>query len=117
MQQLLEALSYCHANNIVHKDLKPENILLEKKHDIESIKLIDFGTAQKFDPKKKMTTVIGTPYYVAPEVLKGSYDEKCDIWGAGVIMFVLLSGVPPFNGKDDDEIMRRVAKGEYNLAK
>lgn len=60
----------------MHKDLKPENILLEKKKDINSIKLIDFGTAQKFRKGKKMTSIIGTPYYVAPEVLKGSYDEK-----------------------------------------
>ena len=109
----MEALSYCHANNIVHKDIKPENILLMTEHDIESIKLIDFGTAQKFDPKKKMTTVIGTPYYVAPEVLKGSYNEKCDIWGIGVIMYILLSGVPPFNGPDDDTIMKKVVEGKY----
>lgn len=75
VSQLLEALTYCHSKNIAHKDLKPENILLEKPKDIESIKLIDFGTAQKFT-SKKMTDVIGTPYYVAPEVLKGKYDEK-----------------------------------------
>lgn len=115
MKQLLEALSYCHNNNISHKDLKPENILLENKKDIESIKLIDFGTAQKFEKNKKMTTIIGTPYYVAPEVLHGLYDEKCDIWGAGVIMFILLSGVPPFNGPDDDTIMKAVSKGEYEF--
>lgn len=115
IKQLLEALTYCHAENIVHKDLKPENILLEKKKDISTIKLIDFGTAQRFDRKKKMTTVIGTPYYVAPEVLKGSYDEKCDIWGVGVIMFILLSGTPPFNGSDDKQITTAVAKGKYEF--
>ena len=106
-------LSYCHAEDIVHKDLKPENILLGKKKNISTIKLIDFGTAQKFDRGKKMSSIIGTPYYVAPEVLKGSYDEKCDIWGVGVIMFILLSGTPPFNGKNDDEIMKAVSKGKY----
>lgn len=115
IKQVLEALAYCHAKNIVHKDLKPENILLESKKDIESIKLIDFGTAQRFTRGDKMTTVIGTPYYVAPEVLRGSYDEKCDIWGVGVIMFILLSGTPPFNGKDDDAIMKAVAKGNYEF--
>ena len=115
VSQLLEALSYCHSKSIVHKDLKPENILLEKKKNIDTIKLIDFGTAQKFNPDKKMTTVIGTPYYIAPEVLKGSYDEKCDIWGAGVIMFILLSGVPPFNGPDDNAIMKKVASGKFKF--
>ena len=115
IQQMLEVLSYWHANDLVHKDLKPENILLEKKKDIGSIKIIDFGTAQKFEKDKKMTEVIGTPYYVAPEVLEGSYDEKCDIWGVGVIMFILLSGVPPFNGKDDDAILRAVKKGKYEF--
>lgn len=115
VKQLLEALSYCHAANIVHKDLKPENVLLEKKKDIGSIKLIDFGTAQKFEAGEKMTTVIGTPYYVAPEVLEGSYDEKCDVWGVGVIMFILLSGVPPFNGPDDAAIMKAVSKGKFKF--
>ena len=115
IKQLLEALSHIHANDIAHKDLKPENILLKKKKDIKSVKLIDFGTAQKFEKNKKMTSVIGTPYYVAPEVLRGSYDEKCDIWGLGVIMFILLSGTPPFNGADDGEIMDAVVKGKYQF--
>ena len=115
IKQVLEVLSYCHANNIVHKDLKPENVLLEKKKEITSIKIIDFGTAQKFNPEKKMTEVIGTPYYVAPEVLEGSYDEKWDIWGAGVIMFILLSGIPPFNGKDDEAILRAVKRGKFEF--
>ena len=117
IKQLLGALNYCHKNDIVHKDLKPENILLEKKKDINSIKLIDFGTAQKFRKGKKMTSIIGTPYYVAPEVLKGSYDEKWDIWGTGVIMFILLSGTPPFNGRDDETIMKNVLKGKYEFKK
>lgn len=115
IRQLLEALTYCHAKNIVHKDLKPENILLEKKKDIKTIKLIDFGTAQRFSKDKKMTNIIGTPYYVAPEVLKGSYDEKCDVWSAGVIMFILLSGTPPFNGAEDSQITNAVAKGEFTF--
>jgi calcium-dependent protein kinase len=115
IKQILEALAYCHAEGIAHKDLKPENILLHKKKDISSIKLIDFGTGERFNKDAKMSTVIGTPYYVAPEVLEGSYDEKCDVWGVGVIMFVLLSGTPPFNGKNDDEIMKNVRKGKYEF--
>lgn len=76
IKQMLLALSHLHAQNIAHKDLKPENIMLEKKRDINSLKLIDFGTAQKYKDGEKMDVVIGTPYYVAPEVLRGSYDEK-----------------------------------------
>ena len=67
------------------------------------IKLGDFGLATKldFDGEKKRT-ICGTPNYIAPEVLEGNYTEKCDIWSIGVILFVLLSGVPPFNGSNDE---------------
>lgn len=76
IKQVLEAVAYCHGSNIVHKDLKPENIMLHGKDTVDYVKVIDFGTAQKFDSSKKMNKVIGTPYYVAPEVLKGEYDQK-----------------------------------------
>ena len=59
----------------------------------------------------------GTPYYIAPEVLKENYNEKCDVWSCGVIMYILLSGVPPFNGQDDDEIMEKVALAKFNFKK
>jgi len=62
-----------------------------------------------------MTTISGTPYYIAPEVLSGSFDEKCDIWSAGVILYMLLSGYPPFNGETDIEIMKAVKKGNYEF--
>lgn len=62
-----------------------------------------------------MKTKAGTPYYISPEVLKGSYDELCDIWSAGVILYILLSGVPPFYGDSDPEILEAVQKGEYTL--
>ena len=115
MQQLMSAICYCHSNKIVHRDLKPENILLENK-DLNNpiIKLIDWGGARFFSDFK-MTKVNGTPYYIAPEVLKEIYDEKCDIWSAGIIFYILLCGYPPFNGKNDEDIMGHVEKGEYDF--
>jgi len=74
--------------------------------DEGKIKVIDFGTAMAFDPEKGMNNVLGTPYYIAPEILKNcKYNEKCDMWSIGVIMYVMLTGRPPFYGKDDREIM------------
>jgi len=117
MKQLMSAITYCHQNHIVHRDLKPENILLEdhKGTNEITIKLIDWGGARYFSKNKKMTKINGTPYYIAPEVLNEIYDEKCDIWSAGVIFYILLCGYPPFNGETDKEIMKAVKKGEFDF--
>ncbi|MBQ2499638.1 MAG: protein kinase [Bacteroidales bacterium] len=93
MLQLVSAICYSHSNNIVHRDLKPENIMLENSNQASPyIKLIDWGGARYFSKNKKMSTIKGTPYYIAPEVIKEVYDEKCDIWSLGVILYVLLCG-------------------------
>ena len=114
MKQLLSAVNYIHSNNIVHRDLKPENILLDTKKD-NIIKIIDWGTARFFDRNKKMNRINGTPYYIAPEVLAEKYDEKCDIWSCGVILYILLCGKVPFNGKNDSEILQKIKGGKYDL--
>jgi len=111
MKQLLSAIVYCHAKNVVHRDLKPENLLLESPDENARIKVIDFGTSQIFNPSKKMTAKIGTPYYIAPEVLSQSYTEKCDVWSCGVILYILTCGYPPFVGRNDFDIMNRIKKG------
>ena len=80
------------------------------------IKVIDFGTSQKFDPSKKMTQTYGTAYYIAPEVLQSDYNEKCDVWSVGVILYILLCGRPPFDGSDDREIVKSVKIGSYQLS-
>jgi calcium-dependent protein kinase len=111
MKQLLSSIVYCHAKNVVHRDLKPENLLLESTDENARIKVIDFGTSQIFNPNKKMTVKIGTPYYIAPEVLSQSYTEKCDVWSCGVILYILVCGYPPFVGRNDFDIMNKIKKG------
>ena len=116
MRQLLSAVSYCHANNIVHRDLKPENLLLDQESATATLKIIDFGTStfhKSTDPM--MTKRYGTAYYIAPEVLQKDYTEKCDVWSCGVILYILLCGKPPFYGRQDKEILKRVHRGEYSL--
>mmetsp|Transcript_8930 Transcript_8930/g.16720 ORF Transcript_8930/g.16720 Transcript_8930/m.16720 type:complete len:491 (+) Transcript_8930:87-1559(+) len=117
MQQILGAMRYLHDNCFVHRDIKPENFLLQNRTRESPIKVIDFGLAKKFDKTKDppMKTKAGTPYYVAPQVLMGSYDEKCDIWSCGVIAYILLCGYPPFYGDKDEDILRRVRRGDFEF--
>lgn len=119
MRQLLSAINYCHKKSIVHRDLKPENILLEQDKDLEKLKIVDFGTSLTFDPERALDEKLGTAYYIAPEVIKKNYNEKCDLWSCGVIMYILLSGEPPFNDPkaDNEAIMKKVEKGKYDITK
>jgi len=113
MEQLLSAVLYLHRASIIHRDLKPENIIFETKDPNSKIKVIDFGTSCAFEKGAKLKKKLGTPYYIAPEVLKRNYDEKCDVWSSGVIMYILLCGYPPFNGPNDKIIFQRVLEGKF----
>lgn len=112
MKQIMSAIIYLHKKMIMHRDLKPENILFESRNRISestlNIKLADFGSANYFNPLEHYTLKVGTPYYIAPEVLKKKYDFKCDIWSCGIIFYIMLCGYPPFDGNSDEEIMNNI---------
>ncbi|CAJ1940046.1 unnamed protein product [Cylindrotheca closterium] len=114
--EMLSAVAFLHSKSICHRDLKLENWVLESGKDVWSpLKLIDFGLSTHFAPGQRLSRVVGSSYYVAPEVLKKSYTEACDLWSLGVIVYMLLSGAPPFYGKNDDAIKASIVQGEYTF--
>jgi calcium-dependent protein kinase len=117
MKQILGAIAYCHRQGIVHRDMKPENLLLESHEEQANLKVIDFGTSALISPNQKLDQKLGTPYYTAPEIIKGHYNHKVDVWSSGVILYIMLCGYPPFNGHSDKEILQKAAKAEVNFPK
>jgi Ca2+-binding EF-hand superfamily protein len=105
--QMFEAVNYLYQQMIVHRDIKLENWLYTSG-EMNSLRLIDFGFATLFNQNEKMHRAHGTPYYIAPEVIRESYDAKCDIWSIGVVTYMLLSGAPPFVAPTDRELLRQV---------
>ncbi|CAK9023976.1 unnamed protein product [Durusdinium trenchii] len=115
MRQTLSALLYLHQANFIFRDLKTENIMFAKpvkEGEVGNIKLIDFGLCCPFRPGAKITKAAGTPYSVAPELVTPpvQYDQRCDSWSAGVVMFIVLSGQYPFHGKTKDELLNKIRK-------
>ncbi|KAM3339807.1 hypothetical protein P3S68_029676 [Capsicum galapagoense] len=100
----------------MHRDLKPENFLFVNQQEESPLKAIDFGLSVFFKPGEIFRDVVGSPYYVAPEVLRKHYGLECDIWSAGVIIYILLSGVPPFWDETEQGIFEQVLTGELDFA-
>jgi len=94
-----------HSQGIVHRDIKPENIMLSASGEL---KLIDFGLSKRQQGDKKLKTIAGTPYYMAPEVLDGRYDSKCDTWSLGVLLYVFMSGYLPFQGDNRNDVFSKI---------
>jgi calcium-dependent protein kinase len=115
MQHILRAVLYMHENGVTHRDLKPENFLFQTKEPIRenTLKVIDFGLSSHFESGTALRTRAGTAYYVAPQVLAGRYDRMCDLWSAGVIMYTILCGYPPFYGDSDEQVLACVRQGNY----
>lgn len=105
----------CHSLGVMHRDLKPENFLFVNQEEEAPLKTIDFGLSVFFRPGETFTDVVGSPYYVAPEVLRKHYGQECDVWSAGVIIYILLSGVPPFWDETEQGIFEQVLKGELDF--
>ena len=104
---------------MAHRDLKPENILLESSNKNNfDVKIADFGFACLFDPEQGLTTVLGSPLYMAPEIIKGEvYNEKVDIWSIGVITYMILSGRNPFPGSNKQQVKQLICSTSVDLEK
>ena len=110
---LMEAIAICHRRGIAHRDIKPDNVLFDDQY---RLKLMDFGSAEVFGDGRGMRGIVGTPYYVAPEVVAGDeYNEKVDVWSAGVTLYVMLAGIVPFYGETAVEIFEKVLRGNLRF--
>ncbi|KAG2631755.1 hypothetical protein PVAP13_2NG045100 [Panicum virgatum] len=113
---IIGVVEACHSLGVMHRDLKPENFLFVNQKEDAPLKAIDFGLSIFFKPGEKISDVVGSPYYVAPEVLMKDYGCKVDVWSAGVIIYILLSGVPPFWDETEQGIFDQVLKGELDFS-
>ena len=111
LRKLLSGIGYLHNKGICHRDLKAQNILFQGK---DEVKIIDFGLS-KHCTTQNMKSIVGTPYYVAPEVLKGQYSNCCDVWSLGVITFRMLTGCYPFDGENTYALLKNIASGKLNF--
>ncbi|XP_023543084.1 CDPK-related kinase 1-like [Cucurbita pepo subsp. pepo] len=108
--QILSAVAFCHLQGVVHRDLKPENFLFTTKEEDSPLKVIDFGLSDFVNPDEKLNDIVGSAYYVAPEVLHRSYGTEADMWSIGVIAYILLCGSRPFWARTESGIFRTVLK-------
>ncbi|XP_057469596.1 calcium-dependent protein kinase 11-like isoform X1 [Actinidia eriantha] len=115
IKTIVGVVEACHSLGVMHRDLKPENFLFDSSHEDAKLKATDFGLSIFYKPGQYFSDVVGSPYYVAPEVLHKYYGPEIDVWSAGVILYILLSGVPPFWAETDSGIFRQILKGKIDF--
>ncbi|PIA53635.1 hypothetical protein AQUCO_00900303v1 [Aquilegia coerulea] len=107
---IVEVVQMCHKHGVMHRDLKPENFLFANKKESAALKAIDFGLSVFFKPGERFTEIVGSPYYMAPEVLKRNYGPEVDVWSAGVILYILLCGIPPFWAETEQGVAQAIIR-------
>ncbi|KAK4387267.1 Calcium-dependent protein kinase SK5 [Sesamum angolense] len=115
MKTIVGVVEACHSLGVMHRDLKPENFLFDTPDEDAKLKATDFGLSVFYKPGQYLSDVVGSPYYVAPEVLHKFYGPEADVWSAGVILYILLCGVPPFWADTDNGIFRQILDGKLDL--
>ncbi|KAL3499280.1 hypothetical protein ACH5RR_038373 [Cinchona calisaya] len=115
-RQMVTVVHYCHSMGVMHRDLKPENFLFLSSDENSPLKATDFGLSVFFKPGDEFKDLVGSAYYVAPEVLRRNYGAEADIWSAGVILYILLSGVPPFWGENEQGIFDAILRGHLDFS-
>ncbi|XP_018437012.2 calcium-dependent protein kinase 12-like [Raphanus sativus] len=112
---IVSVVEACHSLGVMHRDLKPENLLFSSCDEDASLKSTDFGLSVFFKPGATFSKLVGSPHYVAPEVLRRQYGRECDVWSAGVILYILLCGFPPFHDGTQHGIFREILQGKLDF--
>ncbi|PKU67785.1 calcium-dependent protein kinase 20-like [Dendrobium catenatum] len=112
---IVEVVQMCHKHGVMHRDLKPENFLFANKKETSALKAIDFGLSIFFRPGEHFSEIVGSPYYMAPEVLKRNYSQEIDVWSAGVILYILLCGVPPFWAETEQGVAQAIIRSTVDF--
>ncbi|KAH6818779.1 calcium-dependent protein kinase 32 [Perilla frutescens var. frutescens] len=112
---IVEVIQVCHQNFVMHRDLKPENFLFANMKETAPLKAIDFGLSVFFKPGQTFDEIVGSPYYMAPEVLKRNYGPEVDVWSAGVILYILLCGFPPFWAETEQGVAQAIIRSNVEF--
>ncbi|GLT48968.1 hypothetical protein SLA2020_225550 [Shorea laevis] len=115
IKTIVGVVEACHSLGVMHRDLKPENFLFDTVEEDAALKATDFGLSVFYKPGETFSDVVGSPYYVAPEVLRKHYGPESDVWSAGIILYILLSGVPPFWAESEMGIFRQILQGKLDF--